>query len=58
VRARSLYDRWGVIKGGGVIDFHPSSAQLGSGARVVNGGLNRNSAERRSLYHDAQEDVD
>lgn len=58
VRARSLYDRWGVIKGGGVIDFHPSAQQLGSGGRVVSGGLNRNSAERRSLYHDAQEDVD
>jgi len=57
VRARSLYDRWGVIKGGGVIDFHPS-AQLGSTARVVNGGLNRDSTERRSLYHNAQEDVD
>lgn len=58
VRARSLYDRWGVIKGGGVINFHPS-AQSALAMNVMNGsGVNRNSADRRSLYHDAQEDVD
>ena len=57
VRARSLYDRWGVIRSGGVIDFYPS-AQGGAAARVLNGGVNRDSTDRRSVYHDAQEDVD
>lgn len=59
VRARSLYDRWGVIKGGGVIDFHPSAQAAGVSRVMGSGGAGaRDSTDRKSVYHDAQEDVD
>jgi hypothetical protein len=64
VRARSLYDRWGVIQGGGRINFHPSANPAASALnRGVNGlassgGLNRVSTDQKSVYYDAHDGVD
>lgn len=64
VRARSLYDRWGVLKGGGVVDFHPSAAAKGAnglGPSAAAGASlhpTRTSTDAKSIYYDAQQDVD
>jgi len=60
VRARSLYDRWGVIRGGGVVDFYPSASKGTSGTvpTRMQGHQARMSTDQKSVYYDAQSDVD
>jgi len=60
VRARSLYDRWGVIRGGGVVDFYPSASKgtNGSVPARMQGHQARMSTDQKSVYYDAQSDVD